>query len=233
MNWRQRSYDKELLDRDDIPFDDLLQNLKELDDVNTKLGGHATTIRGIRSFLDGGARELTIAEIGCGGGDNLRVLSRFLTSRNVAHKLIGIDLKPECIRYAQESQDVPVAWICSDYRTARWPEGRKPDVIFSSLFCHHFNDDEMVEQLQWLEANSRLGFYINDLHRHPVAYYAIKNLTRIFSKSYLVKNDAPLSVRRGFQKWEWLQLFRKAGLALPHIQWRWAFRYLVIWKRND
>ena len=234
MNWRQRSYEKELLDRDDIPFADLLQNLKELDGVNTRLGGHATTLKGIQAFLNGGGRELTIAEIGCGGGDNLRVLSRYLNRQDVRHRLIGVDLKPECIRYAQEAQDAvaSVSWICSDYRLVNWPEGQKPDVIFSSLFCHHFNDEEMVEQLQWLDANAVSGFFINDLHRHPMAFYAIRHLTRLFSKSYLVKNDAPLSVQRGFKKWEWLHLFRRAGLRLPQIQWRWAFRYLVIWKRD-
>lgn len=35
-----RSYQKELLDGDNIPFDDIKQNMKELNIINTLLGGH-------------------------------------------------------------------------------------------------------------------------------------------------------------------------------------------------
>jgi hypothetical protein len=82
-----------------------------------------------------------------------------------------------------------------------------------------------------MKENSELGFFINDLHRHPVAFFAIKFLTQIFSRSYLVRNDAPLSVARGFKKHEWKTLFKKAGIHDYTIQWKWAFRYLIICKK--
>jgi hypothetical protein len=52
-------------------------------------------------------------------------------------------------------------------------------------------------------------------------------ITKIFSSSYLVKNDAPLSVARGFYKTEWLNILRQAGLQNFQIEWKWAFRYLI------
>jgi hypothetical protein len=81
--------------------------------------------------------------------------------------------------------------------------------------------------LVWMNENASVGFFINDLHRHPLAYHFIKITSKFFSKSYLVKNDAPLSVLRGFKKIEWKQLLRKAGLENASVKWRWAFRYLV------
>ena len=104
----------------------------------------------------------------------------------------------------------------------------QPDVVFSALFCHHFSDNELLDQVQWMKLNSRLGFFINDLHRHPLAYYAIKYLTAIFSSSRLVRNDAPVSVQRGFVRSEWENIFRVAGFRHVRIQWKWAFRWLVI-----
>ena len=38
MDFSVRSYKKELLDRDDIPFADIRQNMQELDFINAKLG---------------------------------------------------------------------------------------------------------------------------------------------------------------------------------------------------
>lgn len=79
-----------------------------------------------------------------------------------------------------------------------------------------------------MQQNCTLGFFINDLQRNWFAYHSIKIITRFFSSSYLVKNDAPLSVARGFHKDEWLQVFQKAGIKNFNVEWKWAFRYLII-----
>jgi hypothetical protein len=47
----------------------------------------------------------------------------------------------------------------------------------------------------------------------------------------LVKNDAPISVERGFKKKEWVQLSQQAGIEDVLIQWEWAFRYLIVYKK--
>ena len=86
--------------------------------------------------------------------------------------------------------------------------------------------------LPWMKKNAILGFFINDLHRHTLAYYSIKWLSSLFSKSYLVKNDAPLSVARGFTKNEWEQIFKSSGIANFAINWKWAFRHLIICKHG-
>ena len=108
----------------------------------------------------------------------------------------------------------------------------KPDIIFSSLFCHHFTEAELTAMLPWMKKNATLGFFINDLHRHTLAYYSIKWISSLFSKSYLVKNDAPLSVARGFTKNEWEQIFKMAGITHFSIYWKWAFRHLIIYKNG-
>ena len=200
MSLKTRSYEKELLDGDNIPFGDLLINLSELNTIGELLGGHSVTRRGVNFFLRKipAAQSLTIAEIGCGGGDNLFAIQKYLGKKRKVALLTGIDIKPDCIKYAQ-SATPEIQWICSDYRTVKWPGG-KPDIIFSSLFCHHFTNEELISQINWLRENSKVGFFINDLHRHPLAYHSISVLTKLFSKSYLVKNDAPLSVKRSFKK---------------------------------
>ena len=149
---------------------------------------------------------------------------------NLNVTFIGIDMNPECIAFArQQYPDLACEWICSDYALVDL-SAKQPDIIFSSLFCHHFTDEQLVSMLQWLKKNSRLGFFINDLHRHWLAYYLIKYITKIFSRSYLVKNDACLSVARSFRKKEWKALFQQAGVSLYSIRWRWAFRWLLLGK---
>ncbi len=50
LNLKSRSDTKELLDNDDIPKLDLYQNLKELNFINTWLGGHNVTLKGFNQF---------------------------------------------------------------------------------------------------------------------------------------------------------------------------------------
>lgn len=229
-SFTKRSYQKELLDRDDIPFPDIARNMYELDMINRFLGGHRITQKGVALLLrkhPQNSNPVHIAEIGCGGGDNLKAISCWAKKKKLPVMLTGIDINPECIAYAKgQNKNRGIVFLQSDYRDATFPA--KPDIIFSSLFCHHFTDEELVEQLLWMQRNSATGFFINDLHRHPLAYNSIKLLTAVFSKSYLVRNDAPLSVLRGFKKRDWETLFQKAGIKDAHCTWQWAFRWLII-----
>jgi 2-polyprenyl-3-methyl-5-hydroxy-6-metoxy-1,4-benzoquinol methylase len=229
-NFLNRSYKLELLDRDDIPFEDIQQNMKELDVVNSMLGGHKITKTGLQFLLNAALanskKQYTICEIGCGGGDNLRVLKTYCAAKNISANFIGVDINPHCIAFAKSRiENTDIEFICSDYKLAAFEQ--QPDIIFSSLFCHHFTDEQLVDMLSWLKQQAQVGFFINDLQRHWLAYYAIKIITSIFSKSYLVKNDAPLSVLRGFSKNEWNTLFAKAKVSNYTIVWKWAFRWLI------
>jgi 2-polyprenyl-3-methyl-5-hydroxy-6-metoxy-1,4-benzoquinol methylase len=228
VNLRQRSNEKEILDGDDIPFADIKQNMKELNFINTVLGGHAITIKGLQQFRL--TPPLSICEIGCGGGDNMHAISVWLKKHKRAANYIGIDLKKECIDFAkQQYPSLPAEWIVSDYKDVRFEQ--KPGIIFSSLFCHHFTTDELINMMQWLKNNCSRGFFINDLHRNVLAYYSISWLTKIFSRSYMVKNDAKLSVARGFKKKDWKHILDAAGIRNYSIQWKWAFRFLIVVKK--
>lgn len=229
INFERRSYQKELMDADDIPFEAMAQTLKELNIINTRLGGHAITIKGVQSFLNS-KEPIVVCEIGCGGGDNLFAIYKFCLKKKIPVSFIGIDMNAACIAFAkQQYPQLDCQWICSDYATVQFD--KQPDIIFSSLFCHHFTDEQLVLMLQWLQKNSSKGFFINDLQRHWLSYYLIKYITRFFSKSYLVKNDACLSVSRSFIKKDWQQLFQKAAINKYDINWKWAFRFLITCKK--
>lgn len=232
--FKKRSYKAELLDDPSIPFADIRRNMEELDTINTLLGGHAITIAGVKKILQhshlkrsGASEPLTICEIGCGGGDNLRAIDKWLKRKNITASYTGIDINPHCIAHAKASAGLAHAqWITSDYKQVRFEN--KPHIIFSSLFCHHFKEEELAFMFRWMHEHAALGFFINDLHRNPVAYYSIRLLTRLFSRSYLVKNDAPLSVLRGFSAKELRALMQQAGLQNCSIEWKWAFRWLAV-----
>jgi 2-polyprenyl-3-methyl-5-hydroxy-6-metoxy-1,4-benzoquinol methylase len=232
----QRSLQKELLDNDHIPQSDLYQNLKELGIINTWLGGHEVTSKGFKSFTFAKDRTYTIIDIGCGGGDNLVYMAKWARKNNLQFKLIGVDLKEDCIDYAKKNciHFPEISFVQTDYRLLP-TLNIEFDIALACLFTHHLNNDEIIGLIDWCANNAQLGFIINDLHRHWLAYYSIAWLTALFSKSYLVKNDAKLSVNRGFSRTDWQEIISKAKLTnwAISVKWAWAFRWLVIGKKPD
>jgi 2-polyprenyl-3-methyl-5-hydroxy-6-metoxy-1,4-benzoquinol methylase len=228
MDFSNRSDKQELLDQTDIPAADIQRNLFELSVINRYLGGHAITVQGFEKLAKN-EKTLHVCEVGCGGGDNLKAIEKKLVGKDVHLFFTGIDINPDCIQVAKQMNWMsPVQFMLQDYKKVQFDV--KPDILFCSLFCHHFKEHELILLFRWLHVNSRHGFFINDLQRHPIAYHSIRFLTSIFSKSYLVKNDAPLSVLRGFKKKELENLLHKAGISHYTIRWKWAFRWLVIVK---
>jgi 2-polyprenyl-3-methyl-5-hydroxy-6-metoxy-1,4-benzoquinol methylase len=226
MDFSLRSDKLELLDQPSIPPADIQRNLRELAWINEKLGGHRTTWQGFTGLAKKG-NEIHICEIGCGGGDNLKTIEKKAGSRYPYLSFTGIDINPDCIAVAKNNNlKKPAYWLVSDYKKVSFPS--KPDIIFCSLFCHHFKDSELIEMFRWMGDHCRTGFFINDLHRHPFAYHSIRWLTALFSRSYLVKHDAPLSVLRGFTKRELVSLLNQANITRYKIRWFWAFRWLII-----
>ncbi|MGG7661965.1 methyltransferase domain-containing protein [Dyadobacter sp. BHUBP1] len=224
--FRHRSSQKELLDGDDIPPADLFQNLRELDFINHWLGGYDISFAALKRVLQKG-RHYTLVDIGCGGGDTLKRIAHWNQIAGFALDLYGIDLKPDCIAYAEENlQGSGVRLICDDYRNT-YRHLQKVDIIHACLFCHHLTEIDLIELVQFALSNGAI-LVINDLERNPVAHYSIKLLTRLFSKSYLVKNDAPLSVLRGFKRKEWLEILKQSGATRFSVHNQWAFRHEVI-----
>lgn len=218
-----------MLDEDNIPQHLLNQNLKELTLINQWLGGHFTTLSGVNQIIKKNKLEnkpITILDIACGAGDNLKQLDAWSKKKGYQFQFIGLDLKPEAIVYAQKNNpDLNnCQWVCASFEEI--PNlNLNFDIAITALFCHHLTDKQIQQLVKMAVENSRFGMVINDLHRHPLAYHSIKLLTKLFSKSPLVKNDAPLSVLRGFNRRELTSLFEN---QMAEISWKWAFRWCIL-----
>jgi SAM-dependent methyltransferase len=231
MKLTARATTPELMDDLTLASAELRQNLDELETINTWLGGYQPVLGALARlqarFPVG--RALRLADLGSGGGDTLRHVARWARRRGVASELVGVDANDFMLGYAAaKSQAYPeIQYQQLDIFSPEFAN-QPYDILTASLFCHHFTDAELVALLRRWHHQAGLAVVINDLHRHPLAYYSIKYLTKLLGGSRLVQHDAPLSVARAFSRQDWEKLLAQAGITQYELRWRWAFRWQVI-----
>ncbi|MFC3714496.1 methyltransferase domain-containing protein [Sphingoaurantiacus capsulatus] len=175
------------------------------------------------------ARRFTLVDVGYGQGDMLRHIHRWATRRGLVPELIGVDLSPWSETSAREATPAEMA---IDYRTGDVFEvafDRPVDFVISSLVAHHLDDDQLIAFLRWMEATAAKGWFVNDLHRHAIAYHGFRALSSVMRWHPFVRHDGPLSVARAFRRDDWERLIAGAGLDRATIELRWhvPFRLCV------
>jgi len=207
------------------------QTLRELDIINHWLGGNAVTLKAIQSSWKTipKTQTITIADLGCGSGEMLRVLARLAEKENREVLLVGFDANPNIIDYAiTHSKEFKNITFQSTNVFSKEFQNQKFDFILATLFMHHFTEEELVMLLSSLRNQANSALIVNDIHRHPLAYHSIKLLTSLFSRSAMVRFDAPLSVLRAFTKPEFERILVNSKIAKYTLSWKWAFRWQLI-----
>ncbi|WP_158828865.1 methyltransferase domain-containing protein [Mucilaginibacter lacusdianchii] len=217
----------EIMDDFALPASELEPVLKGLGNLNAWFGGHQTLIKALEQFPVKPGYH--ISDWGCGGGDTLKAVAIWAQNRQVPLQLTGIDAAPAAITFAKkETRNYSnIKYLQADVLSDQWQENQF-DIVVSSLFTHHFEDEQWIQLIQKMYKTAKHGIIITDLHRHWLLYYALIFITTIIIPNKMMRYDAPLSVQRSFTKAELKQLLKRAGITNYKIKWKWAFRWEVI-----
>jgi 2-polyprenyl-3-methyl-5-hydroxy-6-metoxy-1,4-benzoquinol methylase len=190
--------------------------------VLTDLGKVNRWTLAARSTLDfvaravGDADRFTLLDVGFGDGGLLRAIARWAEKRGIRAVLTGVDQNPKSGRVAWSSTPdrFDIEYLTGDYRDHIEAAERTGgfDLIVSSLVAHHMSHAQLLSFLRTMEAKARLGWQINDLHRHRIAYLGFPLLARFMGWHRIVREDGQLSIARAFRPEEWPPLLAEAGL---------------------
>jgi 2-polyprenyl-3-methyl-5-hydroxy-6-metoxy-1,4-benzoquinol methylase len=228
-DFSKRSTESEMMDDFSLNHEVIDPIMDELEAVNRFLGGYKLFLNAFKKLNI--KDEMIISDWGCGGGDSLRVIAVWARKNHLKIKLIGVDATASAIEYARSHSEAypEITYIKSDVLSDSLVPGQF-DIVISSLFTHHFENEDWIKLIKKMAACARYAVIINDLHRHWFAYHSIGIITKIFSKSPMVKHDSKLSVLRSFKREELKSLLARAGIQQFTIKWMWAFRWQVIIK---
>lgn len=226
-DFSRRSTAEEMMDDFSLGHEIIDPIMDELEVVNKLLGGYEVFFNAFEKLklVDG----LSVSDWGCGGGDSLQRIALWARKKNLKLKLIGIDATPAAVEYARKkSSEFPeITYIISDVMSDSL-QANQFDVVVSSLFSHHFKDQEWVELIRKMCSCANKAVIVNDLHRHWFAYHSIGILTAAFSKSKMVKHDSKVSVLRSFSRRDIVRMLKEAKIENYSLKWMWAFRWQLL-----
>lgn len=206
---------------------DLLRDtLDKLGNINKWLGGNRVTLDGIKQLLKNQPKDktYTILDLGCGHGDVLRLVADFGRKNNYNFKCIGIDANQDAIDYADElSINYPELSFRNEDVFSETFQELDYDIVLTTLFLHHFKDEDIKKLLSNFSNKATLGIVVNDLQRSEVAYGLFKLLGLTISNN-MIKQDGLTSILRAFKKEDLVKISKELNLK-SKIHWKWAFRY--------
>ena len=223
----KRSLAPEQMDAADLPEAVYARVLADLDRVNRVTLAARPTLR----FLDRAVtRPFRLLDVGYGDGGMLRRIAAWAKRRGIACTLVGIDLNPRSQAVAQARSDPALA---IDYRTGDYAAlADEPwDIIISSLVTHHMDEAERLAFLHFMEDQARMGWFVNDLHRHGFAYHGYPLLARLLGVHPIVRADGQLSIARSFVPGEWRAMLAAAHIGDARIEHVFPFRLCVARQR--
>ena len=235
INTKYRTQEAEIMDDFSLQGNELTAALDQIARINQFLGGNNLTLNGVKKLLKKAdiSKTITIADIGCGNGDMLRMLSNYGQKNNINFKLIGVDANAFTINYAKTlSNSYPnIEYKCIDIFSEDFG-ALQYDILLCTLTLHHFSNEQILNIITTFSKNAAIGVVINDLHRSKLAYRLFEIICSVFNLERMSREDGLVSILRGFKKNELEEFSKKLSLKNYTIRWKWAFRYQwIITKR--
>jgi SAM-dependent methyltransferase len=225
QSFSQRSDELELMDQENIDFEEFHHCLQQLETINQLTFAYRPTLKWLRKNISN-EDPMVILDVACGGGDMLRQIETKLSpTLSKPPRLVGVDLNPHAKQSAlRVSKNSAIQYQTADVFSFQYET--PVDLIICSLFTHHLDDAQIIQFLQWLNLTAQRGWFISDLHRHPIPYYFIKFATKLGSRNRLIRNDAAVSVARAFTRKDWQRLLDKAEIN-GHVEIAWYFPFRI------
>jgi len=229
---RERRRRPELMDQPGLDPAEHRRALDALRRVNLfSVGARALWPR-IRAFhrarrRDAPSRPTRLLDVASGGGDFAVRLARLARRDGLELEVAGCDVSDFAVEHAREHarrSGVDVRFFAHDALAGPLPDGF--DVVTSSLFLHHLDEDEAVSLLASMRRAADLVL-VDDLERGAAGWALAYAGIRLLSRSSVAHVDGPLSVEGAFTRDEARGLALRAGWPNPEVSRRWPFRFLL------
>ncbi|HEY0762360.1 MAG TPA: methyltransferase domain-containing protein [Pyrinomonadaceae bacterium] len=227
--FQRRSDRLEYIDTGDYTAAEYEGCIGELQLVNRWMGdAHSLRTTLFREIEAQGLSNFSILDVGAGSGELLRVTVDWARQTDRRVSAIGLELNERSAESInEESQRFDeISSVRGDALELPFPDSSF-DYVISSLFTHHFVDEQVVQIFREMSRVARRRIFVIDLNRHPIAYLLYTTVGKLVLKNRLLRHDGALSILRSFKSDELLELADRAGLGDVRVERRFPYRLVM------
>lgn len=232
-----------------------------MDDPELEFAEHQLALAGLRRInrLSGTANRIAveiealiqqrklahcrILDLGCGSGDIACEVARRIAHHHPV-SVTGWDFSETAVSQATARRDqgstatkhsCEVRFECRNAlaTTPALGKSRPFDIVYCSLFLHHFTEGQTTELLTRMASLAEHAVIVDDLVRSRRGWLLAQAGCRLLSRSPIVHFDGPQSVRAAFTISEIGKLAADAGLHPISVRGCWPMRFLLRWERTE
>ena len=211
-----RSHALERLDTGDYTPKEYARWQREMRFIHGILGErHALENSLLKHIRESGLTYASIVDIGAGTGNILKIVKKSLSDRYVFS--IAAETSDDALRsvVAEQKKTGIQSVKCSGLELPF--DDHTVDYVICTLVLHHLSDDDAVKLISEMCRVSRRRFYVIDLNRHPVGYYAWRAVSPLLFQRF-TREDGALSILKSFTADELLALAKKAGVSEVKVE---------------
>ncbi|HET7286665.1 MAG TPA: methyltransferase domain-containing protein, partial [Pyrinomonadaceae bacterium] len=170
--FKQRSHRLEHIDTGDYTPEEYEDCIGELQLVNRWMGdAHSLKLTLLREVEQQSLRSFSVLDVGAGSGELLRVAATWARQTDRHLRAVGLELNERsAVSINEESTGFDeITSVRGNALSLPFADAQF-DYVISSLFTHHFVDEQVVQILGEMSRVAKRRIFVIDLHRHPVAY---------------------------------------------------------------
>ena len=232
---KERSATKEIMDLGGRDSAEIQGAYRLLARVNRFLGGRRVILKHLERFAKrwSETEAVRILDVGTGGGDIPKAIIDWARKKRHRVLIFGLDKSEEALSFAREQcKNYPeIFWVHADLEPSPFLP-KSFDYVVSSMTFHHLSEAEAGRALAIFETLARRGIIVNDLLRRARAYLWISFFSR-FTKNKMFRNDAPLSVLRGFRREEVERIKKSAGTSYLQFYEHFGHRFALAGEKSE
>jgi len=206
--------------------------LKSLALINSLFGNHRQSQLFAKKESNLPKKDsLTLVDIGCGGGDCLRVLQSKLDHQKINY--IGIDGNSNSIEFARnQTEATNIKFITDDILSPAF-ELPPNDLLISSHFIYHFEEEALIRFLKKTKETGTKKVFFSDLRRSRISYFIFKIAQHLLPINRMAKKDGLIAIKRAFTLNEMKNILQKSGFSNFEVRRKPWFRMLVTIHLNN